>query len=137
MSAYEKKVLFTPQDNNEQSDTFFVGHGKQITVFAFGLAPDEYISFEIIFSPAVRKDLCICPPLKAQMPSVADAVPLSCCGQEVRLTSTNGFVIIDAPQNVDMRAVLHAKDRAGIYAWASDSNTSYVTDRMRGCPCEG
>ena len=46
-------------------------------------------------------------------------------------------LLIDFPQGVSMRAVLHSTDPdvTDRLVWVEQTNTAYPTDRMRGCPC--
>lgn len=135
MNDFQKIELFKPSLNVRESETFTLSRGKQITVVALGLGQNDKITFEIILTPAIAPDLCSCPPYKVELPSVGASAPLIKCGVKPTLDINNSFVVIDAPQNFGLRAVLETDDASGIYVWAFDTNTANVTDLLRGYTC--
>ena len=131
-----RQALFWPQHVEPESSTFSIDYGKQMTVYAVGLEANDEITFQILHVPSIDPDHCACPPGAVTMPAVAGYAPLMCCGTEVKLTATNPFVIIDAPQRVLLRAVLKADSpENNVWAWVTETETHNVTDRMRGCGC--
>lgn len=135
MNEVIRRELFSPSKNVRESQTFSVSNGRQITVAAIGLAGTDKITFEIILTPALVADKCACPPYKVELPSVGASAPLIKCGVKPTLDANNSFVVLDAPQNVSIRAVLETDDASGVYAWAIDTNTATVTDLLRGYIC--
>lgn len=113
------------------------GVDRQMTVYASGLAGADYVEIQVVRINAARTASCECPPAKVTMPEVVWSTPLTCCGTAVRLTPAQPFVLIDFPQGVSMRAVLHSTDPdvSDRLVWVEQTNTAYPTDRMRGCPC--
>lgn len=128
-------TLFFPAHVAPESDTFMIEYGGQMTVAAIGLEPGDYIEFQMVNILGTDPDRCECPPGRVELPSVAGFALLKCCGENIQVTADNPVVILDNPQRVFLRAVLYAADTSGIYAWAIDSSTSNVNDRLRGCPC--
>lgn len=132
------KALFYPGYYLPESDTFEIPVGGQVTVVGLGLQPGDAVTFELVFTPAIQPDLCACPPGVVEMPSVAAATPLKCCGKTVTLTSDQPNIIIDTPQGMRARAVIDAPDPSNIWVWAINTQTPNVTERLRGCNnCEG
>lgn len=132
---FDKRMLFTPDHGAKESETFSVPIGGQVTVAAFGLSGGDTVTFEMVLTPAMKADVCKCPPFKVELPSVGSAEPLRCCTGPVTISATNPYAIIDAPQNIGLRAILNTQDPSGIHVWVFESNTRNVTERMRGCPC--
>lgn len=118
-----------------ESDTFMIEFGSQMTITAVGLEPGEYLEFQLVHIPSIDPDRCACPPGEVILPSVASFVTLTCCGEPIRVTPENPVVILDSPQRSFLRAVLSADPMSPVYAWAIESKTSDVSDRMRGCRC--
>lgn len=135
MKMSKSKALFYPGYDLPESDTFYLPVGGQVTVVAMGLMPGDEVSFEMIFAPAIQPDLCACPPGIVELPSVAASAPMMCCGEPIKLTADNPFVVMDAPQGVRVRGVMQAALQSGIWVWAFETDTKNVTDRLRGCPC--
>lgn len=127
------KALFYPTYHLPESDTFEIPLDGQVTVTALGLYPGDKVTFELVFTPAVQPDMCACPPGQVELPSVAAATPLMCCGTPVTLTLDQPYAIIDAPQGMRVRAVLDAGSPDSIWVWAQNTGTPNVNDRMRGC----
>lgn len=137
MTVSKPKSLFYPTYHLPESETFEIPVGGQVTVVAMGLNPGDQVTFELVFTPAIQPDLCACPPGIVDLPSVAAATPLICCGQVVTLTDSNPFVVMDSPQGMRVRGVLNASDPDNVWVWAINTNTPDVTDRLRGCSdCE-
>lgn len=132
----DRQFLFFPHHVEPESDTFQIEYGKQMTIAAIGLEGDDHIEFQMVHVPSVDPDHCACPPGVATLPTVSGYITLTCCGEPIRLTPENPVVVLDSPQRMLLRAVLNADDTQAIYAWALETDTRNVTDRMRGCPCE-
>lgn len=129
--------LFYPNQLAEVSGTFAVPVGGQLTVYGFGLQPGDKITFEMLYVPTLKGEPCETPPGgQAELPQAAAVAPLLCCGKEIAVTIDNPYVVIDAPQNILLRAVLEAEDIPSIASWAIETKTANVNDRMRGCQCE-
>ena len=134
-------ILFDASSVGLDSPTFILD--KQITVIATGMAPDDYITFEILqLQSGDPLKLCGCRIIEGTNAVIDLAKPLTCsmCGpevnsQEVRLTALSTFVVIDAPQGVLMRAIYHGTgiDDHTVKAWYNNSETPDLTDAMRGC----
>lgn len=135
MSDFIKTELFRPDVRLKESQTMSIKPGGQITVVAFGLSGNDKVKFEVVLTPAIAPDNCKCPPGKVELPSVGASAPLIKCGVQPTLDANNSFIVLDAPQNVGLRAVLEADDVAGIYVIALSSNTADVTDLLRGYSC--
>lgn len=125
--------LFFPGYHLPESETFEIPVGGQVTVAALGLQPGDEVTFELVFTPAIQPDLCACPPGIVELPSVAAATPLVCCGQTVTLSPDQPFVVLDTPQGMRVRGVLDSQDPSNIWVWAINTKTPNVTDRLRGC----
>lgn len=119
-----------------ESDTFIIPFGGQMTVTAIGLDPDDFISFQLVYVPSLDIDHCSCPPGVVNLPSVAGVTELRCCGTPITLNADSPVVILDTPQRTLLRAVLHATDPSLVWAWAIETSTANVNDRLRGCGCE-
>lgn len=128
-------VLIDKDTVSGVSATFEVGN--QLTVFAANLAGSDYVEFEIVALTPPKKAECECPPTVV-LPAVNWSAPLKCCGQAVRLTAAQPFVLIDHPQHIKMRARLVTTDVgwSDKIVWAESTNVPNPTDRMRGCPCD-
>lgn len=127
------KTLFFPGYVLPESETFEIPVGGQVTVVGLGLQLGDTVTFELVFTPAIQPDLCSCPPGIVEMPSVAAAAPLVCCGTVVTVTAEQPFVVIDSPQGMRARGVLNATDPSSVWVWAINTKTPDVTDRLRGC----
>lgn len=127
--------LFFPEHIAEESDTFMIPFASQMTIMAVGMDVGDFIEFQLVHVPSMNPDKCACPPGQVVLPSVAGFAILKCCGEPIRLTADNPVVILDSPQRMFLRAVLTASDTSGIFAWAVESDTHNVNDRLRGCPC--
>ena len=114
---------------------------KQVTVAAFGLGPNEFVTFEMLAftSPArpVSCDPCNIPAVV--FPSEKALQPLMCCGNNpVRLSAQNPVVLLDAPQLLRIRAKYNGFDfSAGVPLTAEvvvyESNSTITSDAQRGC----
>ena len=134
-------ILFDASSVALDSPTFILD--KQITVIATGMAPNDYITFEILqLQSGDPLKLCGCRIIESSNAVIDLAKPLTCsmCGpevnsQEVRLTALGTFVIIDAPQGTLMRAIYHGTgiDDGTVKAWFNNSETPDLNDAMRGC----
>jgi len=138
-------VLFDKKSDSAVSAPFRVVN--QITVFATGLLPGDEVQFETLkyaetepTSPSCGSNCDPCLPVGSKM--VVGAVRLRCCGcgcsspqaeYPVRLTYETPYVVIDAPQNVDLRAVYIGANLGDFDVWYENTNTEDVTDAMRGC----
>lgn len=117
------------------SPTFSIDYGKQVTITAMGLQAGDDIGFEMVYVPSLNPDECSCPPIPAVLPSVAASESLQCCGSPIQLTSGAPVIVLDVPQRTLLRAVLTAADPSSVWAWATDTNTPDLNDRLRGCGC--
>jgi hypothetical protein len=126
----------------------------QTTVTAIGLSGTDRIRFELVeltemaVSNALMDpccdDTCFPAPPAAQLVPTASS-PLTCCSgcdctdgvenqQRPRLILPDSpFIIIDAPQNVWIRAIYEGTNLGGFIANYEDTTTKNVTDIMRGC----
>lgn len=120
-----------------ESDTFIIPQGSQLTITAIGLDPGDTITFQMVYVPSLDPDRCSCPPGTVTLPSVAGFAELRCCGSAVTLGPDNPVVILDNPQRTLLRAVLNAVDPSSVFAWAVETDTSDINDRLRGCGCSG
>lgn len=134
-------ILFDANSGAMDSPVFLLD--KQITVIATGMAPDDYITFEVLqLLSGDPAKLCGCRLTAASMATIELVKPLTCsmCGpevnsQEVRLTDNNTFVILDAPQGALLRAIYHGTgvDDGTAKVWYNTSDTPDLNDAMRGC----
>lgn len=134
-------ILFDANSGAMDSPVFMLD--KQITVIATGMAPDDYITFEVLqLLSGDPAKLCGCRLTAASMATIELVKPLTCsmCGpegnsQEVRLTDNNTFVILDAPQGALLRAIYHGTgvDDGTAKVWYNTSDTPDLNDAMRGC----
>jgi len=134
-------ILFDANSVALDSPVFILD--SQVTVIATGMAPDDYITFEILeLKSGDPLKLCGCRIIEGTNAVIDLAKPLTCamCGpevnqQEVRLTELGTFVIIDAPQGVLMRAIYHGTgiDDHTVKVWYNNSDTPDLNDAMRGC----
>lgn len=132
----DRIVLFHPHHIAQESDTFAIQYGGQMTILAVGLEPGDYIEFQAVHILTMDPDRCVCPPGEVVLPAVSSFVTLTCCGEPIRVTDENPIVVLDTPQRTFLRAKLVANDTTDIWAWAIDSLMHNVNDRMRGCACE-
>jgi len=134
-------ILFDANSSALDSPAFMLD--KQLTVIATGMAPDDYITFEILqLLSGDPSRLCGCRIINNSNAVIDLVKPLTCamCGpevnqQEVRLTALSTFVILDAPQGVLVRAIYHGTgiDDGTVKAWYNTSETPDLNDAMRGC----
>lgn len=110
----------------------------QATVFAANLAGSDYVEFEVVAITPARRPSCECPPVPVVLPAVVWSAPLLCCGQPVRLTATNPYVLIDHPQGAKIRARLVTAEVGWTdkVVWLEQTAVDYPNDRMRGCTCD-
>lgn len=116
----------------------------QVTVYAYGLEPDQRVAFYMVALSEMIRSACGpgCPPM-VQLPAVTDEMQLLCCGDPIYLTRDQPWVIIDSPQKAKLRAKL--EDALGVpqvpavqtLVTFRVTNTNHVNDRMRGCACAG
>lgn len=109
---------------------------SQLTFVAFGLEGTDEVSFEVVLLSAPLQAGCQCPPGQVVMPSVAQSFPLTCCGEPIKLTESNPFVIIDAPQGFMLRALWNVLPTEGQVVMCEETATPNLNGRLRGCPCE-
>jgi len=138
-------VLFDKKSDSGASAPFRVA--KQVTVFATGLLPGDEIQFETLSYAEMEPDKDCCtstcdPCLPVGTKLITGAVRLRCCGcscdspqaeYPVRLTAETPFIVLDAPQNVDLRAVYIGGNLGDFSVWYENTATDNVTDAMRGC----
>lgn len=107
---------------------------NQLTVVAFGLMDDDEVIFEVVLLSDPIKASCECPPGQVVMPNVAQAFPLNCCeGGAIKLTPTNPFVILDAPQGFLIRASWNVLPTSGQIVLYEETNTPNLSNCLRGC----
>lgn len=117
----------------------------QVTVMAFGLTGTDVIQFEILdvlTSAAVVAPGSTCAPsgIAGTNQTIIASAPLSCRakGPRVEITADHPSIIIDTPQGAWMRAVYTGAAGVGTFtASLSASNTTEISDAMRGCSCCG
>lgn len=124
--------LFVAGDLRLESAPFIIEHGGQMTVVGMNLAPEDEITFQIVYVPTMPADSCACSTVLPLPLSVAAFEDLQWQGRKVRLTKSNPVVIIDAPQGFLIRAVRRQTDNEGLHLWARPTGTVNVTDTMRG-----
>jgi len=138
--------LFDKNSDSAVSLPFRVS--SQVTVYATGLALGDEIQFETVVyedygSPTQPGCATSCDPcLPAGNKIVVGTARLRCCGcscdspqaeYPVRITEGTPYVVIDAPQNVDIRAVYIGGNLGDFNVWYENTSTEDVTDAMRGC----
>lgn len=111
--------------------------GTQVTVYASNLAGDDYVEFEIVTITPARSVECGCPPFPVVMPSINWSSSLRCCGEPIRLTAEQPFVLIDHPQAAKIRARLVTSEVGWTdkTVWFEPTAVYFPNDRMRGCAC--
>lgn len=134
-------ILFDANSGAMDSPVFMLEN--QVTIIATGMAPDDYITFEVLqLLSGDPAKLCGCRLTAASNATIELVKPLTCsmCGpevnsQEVRLTDNNTFVILDTPQGALLRAIYHGTgvDDGTAKVWYNTSDTPDLTDAMRGC----
>lgn len=134
-------ILFDANSSALDSPVFLLEN--QLTVIATGMAPDDYITFEVLqLLSGDPAKLCGCRLTAASNATIELVKPLTCsmCGpevnsQEVRLTDNNTFVILDTPQGALLRAIYHGTgvDDGTAKVWYNTSDTPDLNDAMRGC----
>lgn len=138
MSNNSPNILISRTRLDGVSDTFQIL--SQVTVYALGLQPGDVVSFYVALVSDIVRSACVCPPGNVVLPAVVDEVQLTCCGEPVTLTPDKPFVVLDAPQNIRMRAKLTQLDPdeplSTQVVWYNVTNTANVNDRLRGCPCQ-
>ncbi len=97
-----------------QSNTFTIQPGKQVTLYATGLAEDDRVIVELLHlsrAPEWSDNPC-CNLAQADI-EILNAVPLKCAdGNEIVMTADYPWVVMDAPQNVPMRVRVEADPAA-------------------------
>lgn len=130
------KLLIDRDTVDATSPAFTLGDNDQVTIFAMGLNPDDRVVFELVMFGGLLNEDCTCPPLAVKPVAVQDVVPLRCCADEIVLTRDRPYVILDAPQNIPLRARLLSVDPVDQQrVWLRHTNTPNPTDYMRGCAC--
>ena len=109
---------------------------KQMTFAAFGLVDEDEVLFEVVILTDPLKASCVCPPGQVVMPSVAQSFPLTCCAEQVKLTATQPFIVLDAPQGFLIRASWKVLPTTGQVVLYEETDTPNLNGRLRGCPCE-
>lgn len=109
---------------------------NQITVFALGLADDEYVEFDILMLSDPLNGGCDCPPLVVSALNIQALAPLGNCNGPIQLSAERPFVVLDAPQNVRLRARLMTDEPITVQrVWFEQTNTPNLTNYMRGYDC--
>jgi hypothetical protein len=136
-------VLFSPSSLVNESPTFQIPDGGQLTIFAVGMQPGDYVTFEVLaLTPGARPIACGCYITEAMAASILAVQELQCptcesdTAQPVRLTDRNPVIVLDSPQGVMLRAVYHGDgvNLGLVTVTASQTDTPNLTDAMRGCP---
>lgn len=134
-------VLFDKNSLAPESAIF--AFDQQVTISAMGIQGDDYITFERVeLASGKMPEVCGCTIVSATKPSVIGTAELNCptceesVPQPVRLTRTNPIVVLDYPQGSALRAVYHGGglETGEVYVVARQSNTTNLTDELRGCP---
>lgn len=115
--------------------------GKQTTVLGFGLAPAEYVTFEMSefdapAPPPACTDPCNMPPVTFPEPTMYQL--LTCCdGSPITLSAANPVVVLNAPKDLRIRARYHGYAFAGIplssRVYAYESEPSDIGAANTGC----
>lgn len=108
-----KKQVFWPDYTPQESETFYLGYGQQITAVAMGLAGNDEITFEAVHVYSDTSQQSLIP----AMPSIAASVQLRKNGQPVKLTAANPIAVIDVPQNFMLRAIRNVSETQYVFAW--------------------
>lgn len=133
--------LFDSSSVSVVSERFKVG--KQVSVYATGLATGDAITFEMVVLddvPVVSSPSCpdACdsgyPTTQAV---VVGSTPLMCCGGSgttaVTLVPGRSHIVIDSPQNVWVRAIYTGTNLGNFIVWEDTTDVTNVTEAMRGC----
>lgn len=136
-----KQILITKTTLTKTSAPFTVPTNGQMTLYAMGLKPEDYVEIDAVLFSTNALDPCACPPPSVRPPDVLDSVPLRCRPSDaapIRLTRNRPSAVIDTPQQQPLRVRLITTDETPTtqLVWVIDTNTRDVTDRMRGCSCE-
>lgn len=122
-----------PDGASEHSESFTLR--SQVTIYAFGLGAGDRVTFEALSVPA-PEFACACPPGRATLPGVTGIIQLHCCGEPIELSEANPYVILDAPQNVQIRAKLESDNPEFVTVWMVNTDTKNPAPWQQGCPCE-
>jgi hypothetical protein len=133
-------TLFDQTKLSPTSPFFYLN--EQVTVAAWGLHPDDYITFEMVQTNAASMPrACGCdfvPAGRIALNAVQELLCPSCPSESrpVRLRPTNPAVVLDYPQGALLRAVYHGTglETGEVVVIAYDSVTGDLTDAIRGCP---
>lgn len=117
---------------------------RQATIQAVDLAPGDQITFEVVhFDKGTPDELCGCFIAPGEAPAISGVQPLTCidCIEEggretdlVMLTPENPIVILDAPQNVILRAKYTGPGLGMSEVWATiETNTLRLLPGQSGC----
>lgn len=95
------------------SEPFKIAVGQQITLVAQGLQNTDRVVVEVITTTPSAPGMDPCCPGPVALPEVATAEPLRCRnGARAILTASHPWLVLDAPQDVELRARLIADDLA-------------------------
>lgn len=110
----------------------------QLTIFAAGLAGSDYVELEVVAITPARRPSGDCPPYPVVLPTVSWSAPLKCCGDPIRLTPDQPFILLDHPQATKLRARLVTSDVGWTdkVVWFEVTKVEHPNDRMRGCSCD-
>lgn len=107
------------------SAPFVIEKGQQYTLFASGLANDDQVIIEVVTSTTAGPGGDFCCPGPVALPEVVGATPLVCRnGTVVKMTAKLPWVILGAPQGVQLRARVVTPDSDAVISVqkvASDS----------------
>lgn len=143
----DTKILFDKSSIHatEYSLRFF-SFRHQVTIQAVGLHPEDVITFEVVHLESGTPDElhgCFIKP--GELPRIAGVETLLCFGcdegeegeapVEVRLTANNPVVILNAPQNVILRAKYDGPGIGTSQVWATiETDTESLLPGQDGCP---
>jgi hypothetical protein len=115
------------------SNAFVILPGKQVTLWATGLAGDDYIEIEVVTlsrAPDFIGDSCCAAPTPDIQ--VTSFVPLMCSADISRqLTALAPYVILDGPQLVTLRAVVHADPGALVEVFLEETDSDGSAEQWR------
>lgn len=125
----DKKII--TQLTGPISEPFQIPVGGQVTLLAQGLQATDRVIVEVVTTTSSAQGMDVCCPGPVALPEVATAVPLRCRnGARAMLTPQYPWLVLDAPQDVELRARLIADDLAIVTVMLG------VSDSAACHPCE-
>ena len=96
------KIIITTEVTT--SEPFTIGVGKAVTLLAKGLQGNDYAIVDIVVTSTSGPQRSECCPGEVALPEVTSTVPLRCRnGARAILTATHPWLVLDAPQDVELR----------------------------------